>query len=96
MWMNKSRNTNFTLLVDNFGIKFDSPLNLKHSIDALKQKCTISFDMKGSLLVGVTLKWNYQSRAYHFSIPDYIAKLLQSLNHPSPVFHRIVPIQLHT
>ena len=58
LWMNKDQNMVFSLVVDHFGIKFNSLNNLQHLITALKTKNTTAVDITGSLHIGVNLDWN--------------------------------------
>ena len=84
LWLNKLQNISFTLVVDDFGVKYIHEKNAKHLIDALETKYTITVDWSGSLYCGVTLRWDYIKRNVNCSIPDYMPKLLQALQHPKP------------
>ena len=56
LWVYKSNSISFTLIVDNFCIKYSSETQLQYLIDALKAKYTITIDMSESLHIGVSLK----------------------------------------
>jgi hypothetical protein len=78
LWVNIKRKISFTLVVDDFGIKYDlSNNNLKHLIYALEQKYTITVDMTGNLFCGVTLDWNYDKGEVKCSMPGAIPKFLE-------------------
>ena len=53
----------FTLVVDNFGIKYVGKEHADHLIGILEVKYTkIETDWTGSLYCGITLEWNYEER----------------------------------
>ena len=56
MWKHATRSITFTLVVDNFGIKFINPVNLTHLLDALKEQYDITHDKTGALYCGITLE----------------------------------------
>ena len=66
----------FTLCVENFRIKYCSQADADHLFDALHNLYTISVDWKGSLYIGLTLKWDYVQKVVRVSIPKYIAAVL--------------------
>ena len=55
LWQNETRDTIFTLVVDNFVIKYTSLENAKHLLNALQAKYTISEDWEAKLYIGITL-----------------------------------------
>ena len=60
LWKHKWQSTTFTLVIDNFGIKYVGNENLDHLINALKNlyaKVTVNED--GDLYCGITLRWDY-------------------------------------
>jgi len=82
LWVNKRRQISFTLVVDDFGIKYDLSNNhIHHLINALEKKYTITIDMSGSLFCGVTLDWRYDKGEVQCSMPGAIPKFLQKLHH---------------
>ena len=57
LWQHETRNTIFTLVVDDFAIKCTSLDNAQHLLHALKEKYTISEDWEEKLYIGISLKW---------------------------------------
>ena len=84
LWINATNNITFTLVVDDFGVKYSSDFNLKHLIEALETKYTITIDLTGNLYIGVTLKWNYRVGEFNCSMPGYYPSILKRLNHQLP------------
>ena len=80
LWTNKQNSIAFTLVVDNFSIKYKEK-NINYLINVLKEKYTITIDIRSSLFCGVTLEWQYNVREVRYSMPGYILKLLKKLNY---------------
>ena len=49
----------FTLVVDNFGIKYVGRQHLNHLISAIRDQYTVIMDENGTKYLGLTLDWNY-------------------------------------
>lgn len=62
LWKHDTRNLSFTLVVDDFGIKYTDEQDLEHLLSALRAHYTISFDKTGSKYCGMTLEWDYTTR----------------------------------
>jgi len=84
LFRHKTRNISFTLVVDDFGVKYSNRADLDHLNQALQTKYTTTSDFTGTLYCGLTLKWNYQLRYVDISMPGYIEKALQRFKLPSP------------
>jgi hypothetical protein len=84
LWTHDQRPITFSLVVDDFGVKYVGEEHVHHLIKALQTiyKCTI--DWKGELYCGVTLKWDYIARTVEMSMPGYIEKALHKFQHPIP------------
>ena len=66
----------FTLVVDNFGIKYTNAEHCKHLLDILKSFYDIEVDMAGSLYCGITLDLHYEYKYVYVDIfmPNYVKK----------------------
>ena len=88
LWKHISRPISFSLVVDDFGVKYEGKEHVKHLIAALKEHYTISEDWTGGLYCGIKLEWNYakqlSDRYVELSMPGYIEKVLTKYNHPTP------------
>ena len=62
LWKHETRDTVFTLVVDDFAIKYTSLDNAQHLLQALKEKYTISEDWEAKLYIVITLKWDYSKQ----------------------------------
>ena len=59
LWTHQLRLISFTLVVDDFGIKYVGQEHAMHLISSLKEHCELSEDWKGTKFIGLTLEWDY-------------------------------------
>ena len=76
LWKHDTHDTMFTLVVDNFAIKYTTLANAHHLPDALKTKYTISEDWEYHLYIGIALKWDYRNQTVDLSMPGYVEAAL--------------------
>ena len=81
LWKHDTRPISFTLVVDDFGVKYINKQDLQHLIDTLRQQYTITVDRTGNNYLGLTLEWNYEQGYVDISIPDYILHALHEFQH---------------
>ena len=81
LWQHETRDTIFTLVVDDFAIKYTSLENAKHLLNALQAKYTISEYWEAKLYIGITLKWDYIKQTVDLSVPGYVAAALLRFCH---------------
>ena len=72
----KYLDTAFTLVVDNFGIKYSSKANALHLNNYLRCLYKITTDWSESLYIGITLDRNYIECYVDLFMPGYIEKAL--------------------
>jgi hypothetical protein len=84
LWTHKTRPISFTLVVDDFGVKYTREQDVHHLMGALKRHYEITDDWKGEKYIGITLDWDYERRQVHLSMPGYVKRALQQFNHPTP------------
>ena len=76
LWQHEYRDTIFTLVVDDFTIKYTSLDDADHLLNALKTKYVISEDWEATLYIGITLKWDYIKRTVDLSMSNYVSVLI--------------------
>ena len=81
LWQHETKDTIFTLVVDDFAIKYTSIDNAQDLLHALKEKYTISEDWEAKLYIGTTLKWDYSKRTVELSMLGYVNADLQRFRH---------------
>ena len=97
IWAHKTKPTKFCLCVDDFGIKYFSELDAQHLIKALQAAYEITINKEGNDFCGLKLNWNYDNGFVDVSMPKYVNKALEKLNHAPPPIpqhapHKWVPI----
>ena len=83
-WKHDWRPISFTLVVDDFGVKYTNETDVNHLIQALKQDYEIEEDWKGTRYLGITLDWDYNKREVHLSMPGYVERALARFGHLIP------------
>jgi hypothetical protein len=82
LWRHKRRPIQFSLVCDDFGVKYAGKEHAEHLIQSLKaHHKSITTDWKGNLHVGIQLDWNYENWWLNTSMPGYINKLRQHFDH---------------
>jgi hypothetical protein len=76
LWTHKMRNTCFTLVVDDFAIKYTKMEITKHLIDTLQKDYTITVDWDTTKYIGLTIEWDYKNRKVYVHMPGYLSKAL--------------------
>jgi hypothetical protein len=84
LWYHETRPISFTLVVDDFGVKYVGKEHADHLIESIKKTYTLTEDWSGDLYCGISLKWDYDARTVDISMPNYIKKKLQEYNHVLP------------
>ena len=77
-----SRDISFTLVVDDFGVKYTNKNDVIHLISTLKKVYEIITDWTGSVYLGLHLRWDYIERTVDLSMPGYVKKALQRFCSP--------------
>jgi hypothetical protein len=77
LFTHTTRPITFSLIVDNFGVKYVS-------LTTLQKFYTITTDWTGSEYCGLSLLWDYEARIIDLSMPGYIQKALSRFQHTLP------------
>ena len=85
LFKHDTRDISFTLVVNDFGIKYNGKEHADHLIRILRSKYTaVATDWEGKLYCGITLNWNYREGYVDISMPGYIQRLLAKYKHLKP------------
>ena len=74
----------FTLVVDDFGVKYVGKRHAEHLMKVLSEFYEMEEDWLGKLYCGITLDWNYEKGYVDTSMPNYVAKQLTRYRHKAP------------
>jgi hypothetical protein len=83
-WKNKWRPISFTLVVDDFGVKYIGKEHVLHLIKVLKEHYKAEEDWGSTRYLGITLDWDYKCHKVHLSMPEYVEQALEHFGHPIP------------
>jgi hypothetical protein len=82
LWRHKTRPITFSLVVDDFGVKYVGKEHADHLINCLTTETyKLTEDWAGDLYCGISLRWNYEKRWLDISMPGYIKKQLLKYKH---------------
>jgi hypothetical protein len=81
LWTHSTRNITFTLVIDDFGIKYTNRDDAIHLLTALEELYTITTDWTGSLYLAITLSWDYIRSTVDISMPGHVTKALERFQH---------------
>ena len=84
LWKHSTRSIQFTLVVDDFGVKYQHERDVAHLMGALKENYRIKEDWTGGKYIGITLDWDYVRRQVHLSMPGYNEAALKQFGHKKP------------
>jgi hypothetical protein len=84
LWKHKEKDITFTLVVDDFGVKYIRKADAEHLLKVLKENYQTTEDWSGSKYIGLTIDWDYENRKVHLSMPGYVEKSLERFNHDTP------------
>ncbi|KAL7479922.1 hypothetical protein ACHAW6_005639 [Cyclotella cf. meneghiniana] len=93
LWRHNVRPTIFTLIVDDFGIKFLSENDLDHLIGVLQKYYKVKVDMKGREYLKIELDWDYDNGQVHLSMQPYLKKALTQFGIEKPTKLQNSPYQ---
>ena len=77
-------NISFTLVVDDFGVKFTDMADFDNLVTVLQKKYKVHIDLTGQKYIGVNLDWDYQDNTLTTDMPTVVPAAL----------HRFCPTQL--
>ena len=84
LWKHKEKDITFTLVVDDFGVKYIRKADAEHLLKVLKENYQTTEDWSGRKYIGLTIDWDYKSQKVHLSMPGYVVKSLKRFNHDTP------------
>ncbi len=67
LWQHLTRPISFTLVVNDFGVKYVGKEHVNHLIKCIKEKYELSEDWSGDLYCGIKLHWDYNACTVHKS-----------------------------
>lgn len=87
----ETRSISFTLVVDDFLIKYERKEDLEHLREAIGKYYTFKVDEEAKQYVGIHLNWDYTKRTVRLSMDGYVKQALLEFQHPTPKKHYYAP-----
>ena len=84
LWTHKRKDIYFSLVVDDFGVKYTKESDVQELIQLLSTTYTVTTDFTGVKYCGLTLLWDYTNRTVQLSMPGYIKAALLRFQHETP------------
>jgi hypothetical protein len=84
LWMHRTRSIFFTLVVDDFTVKYVGKQHADHLRDALLHTYELTTDCTAMVYSGMTLKCDYKHRTCDISMPGYVSSVLRKFQHDAP------------
>jgi hypothetical protein len=84
LWTHDNHPISFSLVVDDFGVKYIGREHAEHLMTCINKNYNISTDWNGTAYCGLTLDWDYKNHTVDLSMPGYIKAALHKYQHPAP------------
>jgi hypothetical protein len=91
LWLHKTRPIFFTLVVDDFAVKYIGKQHAEHIRNALLRTYGLTIDWTATVYSGMTLKWDYDKRTCDISMPGYVSNFQSKFQHDSPKHSQHTP-----
>ena len=91
LFTHKTRDISFTLVVDDFGIKYINEDDVTHLRNTIEKHYPVKFKMNPDQYIGITLKFDYEKREVICSMDGYIEDALREFEHMFPTQHHYGP-----
>jgi hypothetical protein len=96
LWLHKTQPISFTLVVDDFTVKYVGKHHADHLQNALLRTYELTTDWTATVNSGMTLKWDYNKRICDISMPGYVSNVLSKFQHDPPKHPQHTPSQYVT
>jgi hypothetical protein len=70
LWNHDNRSISFSLVVDDFRVKYVGREHAEHLMECIKKNYNISIEWKGSAYCGLTLEWDYKTEQWTYLCRD--------------------------
>jgi hypothetical protein len=84
LWKHETKDIFFTLVVDDFAIKYTKQEDAQHLINAIQKDYNIMIDWDATKYIGLTIEWDYANHKVHLHMPGYLDKALLRFKHEMP------------
>ncbi len=85
LWKHKWHPVWFSLIVNNFGVKYIGEEHTQHLLQTVQQYFKCLFEPEGERYCGLTIKWDHPVKKVHILMPLYLENALKQFQHPPPI-----------
>jgi hypothetical protein len=83
LWLHKTQPIYFTLVVDNFAVKYAGKHHAEHLRKALLRTYELITDWTATVYSGMKLIWDYNKHIFNISMPGYVSNILSKFQQDS-------------
>jgi hypothetical protein len=84
LWLLKTRSITFSIILDDFAVKYVGKQHADHLRNALVQIYDLTTDWEVKVYSGMSLKWDYRNRTCDISVPGHVLNVLSKFQHDAP------------
>jgi hypothetical protein len=84
LWLHKTRPLAFSLIVDDFAVKYVGKQHADHLKNDLLQIYELNTDWEAKVYSVMSLKWDYKNITCNISMPGYVSNILSKFQHDAP------------
>jgi hypothetical protein len=84
LWKHKLRPIIFSLVVDNFGVKYVGEEHAQHLLKTIQKYYQCSVEKEGERYCGLTIKWDYPNKKVHISMQNTSKMVSRSASSTHP------------
>jgi hypothetical protein len=84
LWLHKTLPISFTLVVDDFAVKYIGKQHAEHLRNTLLWTYELTTYWTATVYSGMNLKWYYKHRTCDISMPGYVSNVLSKFQHDAP------------
>ncbi len=81
LWKHIMRPISFTLVVDDFSVKYVRREHIDHLMHILQEHYQVKADWTGTRYIGIHMAWNYEKGQVHLYMPGYVQQALKLIQH---------------
>jgi hypothetical protein len=94
--LHNTKPTAFSLVVDDFSVKYVTKADAYHLRNALLRHYEITTDWDGKVYSGIIFEWDYNKHTCDISMPGYILNVLNKFQHHTPKAPQHTPSRYFT
>ncbi len=81
LWKHVTRPISFTLVVDNFGVKYVGKEHVDHLMTVLQEQYQVKADWTGTRYIRIHMAWDYKKGQVHLYMPGHVQRGLNLFQH---------------